>query len=370
MGATKDIVAPLISVVMPVYNVRDYLTESVESVLGQSYPRFQLICVDDGATDGSGKLADELAAADERIVVIHQPNGGASSARNAGIDRATGDVVAFLDADDTLRDGALETIAAAFTATNFDVLTFGGVPWPPEQASVWVREVLSPRRAQFGAFEPRILFKEKTHPFVWRMACKRAFLKEHGLHFDETVIFGEDQLFPFQVYPLSHNTVLIPDKLVTYRVCRKGSLMDIRFSDLERRAQEHVSKLERILETWSDVGWLRQWPRELFEWGVDFVLPSLVLIKDTTGFAPVVENLRRAWMRYFGEAFLQTMAADRMLGPLVTFVMNSSALPSTVRMLLIAFDLRRRAYGLLYALRQAGGSLVDRIRPRRCSLVQ
>ena len=79
---------PLVSVIIPVYNVEEYLRECVDSVLKQTYGHFEIILVDDGSTDSSGKICDEYAEKDDRIVVIHQKNGGLSDARNHGIKKA------------------------------------------------------------------------------------------------------------------------------------------------------------------------------------------------------------------------------------------------------------------------------------------
>lgn len=91
---------PFISVIVPVYNVRDYLRRCIESVLMQEEKDFELLLVDDGSTDGSEKICDEYASKDERVRVFHKANGGVSSARNVGLDNARGVWVAFVDADD------------------------------------------------------------------------------------------------------------------------------------------------------------------------------------------------------------------------------------------------------------------------------
>lgn len=90
----------LISVIVPVYNVEAYLARCVDSILAQTYKNLQILLVDDGATDASGRICDEYAAADPRITVIHKKNGGLSSARNAGIEAAQGEYLAFVDSDD------------------------------------------------------------------------------------------------------------------------------------------------------------------------------------------------------------------------------------------------------------------------------
>ena len=98
----------LISVIVPVYNVSDYIENCVISVLKQTYTDFELILVDDGSTDDSGMLCDKLAAMDSRIVVIHKKNSGVSDARNSGLDIAKGKYICFVDADDTVKENYLE----------------------------------------------------------------------------------------------------------------------------------------------------------------------------------------------------------------------------------------------------------------------
>ena len=91
---------PFVTVIIPVYKVEKYLHNCVESVINQSYPHWELILVDDGSPDRCGSICDEYAAKDSRIHVIHKENGGTSSARNAALDVAVGEYVAFLDSDD------------------------------------------------------------------------------------------------------------------------------------------------------------------------------------------------------------------------------------------------------------------------------
>ena len=93
---------PLISIIVPVYNVREYLAECLDSLLSQNYPKLEFVIIDDGSTDGSGVLCDEFAKKDSRVKVIHQENQGLSAARNQGLKIAAGSYVTFLDSDDYL----------------------------------------------------------------------------------------------------------------------------------------------------------------------------------------------------------------------------------------------------------------------------
>lgn len=100
----------LISVIVPIYNTKEYLFRCVESLLAQTYRNLEVILVDDGSTDGSGELCDRLAAEDERICVLHKENGGSSSARNLGISRARGEYIGFVDSDDYVDENMYERL--------------------------------------------------------------------------------------------------------------------------------------------------------------------------------------------------------------------------------------------------------------------
>ena len=99
---------PVISIIVPVYNVAPFLSRCLDSLVGQTYENLEIICVDDGSTDGSAAILDACAAKDSRIKVIHQENAGVSVARNRGLDAATGEFVTFVDADDWLEPDADE----------------------------------------------------------------------------------------------------------------------------------------------------------------------------------------------------------------------------------------------------------------------
>ena len=111
-----------ISVIIPVYNVEAYLRQCLDSVLSQSYDDLQVILIDDGSTDASGMICDEYAAKDQRITVIHQKNGGAAAAKNAGLRCATGEYLSFVDSDDYLEPGAYDHMIRLLDDTGAEVI--------------------------------------------------------------------------------------------------------------------------------------------------------------------------------------------------------------------------------------------------------
>lgn len=112
---------PLVSVIVPVYNVLPYLKESLDSLIGQSYQDLEVILIDDGSTDDSGKLCDEYANHDKRILVIHQENKGLSAARNIGLDKANGEYIAFLDSDDAFHCCFIEKLLSSIISKDADI---------------------------------------------------------------------------------------------------------------------------------------------------------------------------------------------------------------------------------------------------------
>lgn len=111
----------LVSVIVPVYNVEQYVSSCVRSITNQSYRDLEIILVDDGSTDGSGERCDELSKTDKRIKVIHKKNGGLSDARNAGIESATGELLTFVDSDDYLSSDCISSLYKLLCEHNADI---------------------------------------------------------------------------------------------------------------------------------------------------------------------------------------------------------------------------------------------------------
>ena len=179
-----------LSIIIPVYNVEQYLESCVQSVITQTYQDLQVILVDDGSIDSSSALCDQLAKQDTRIQVIHKPNGGLSDARNAGLKVATGDYVAFLDSDDVylLQDG-IEQMMHVVAKDKPDLLLFQCVDVYPVRQSV--------RRAYDSDFLVNHTGTEVFHQLVRTQsfnmsACfqliRRELLEKHQLYFEKGLL--------------------------------------------------------------------------------------------------------------------------------------------------------------------------------------
>lgn len=116
-----------VSIIVPIYNTQKYLPSCLDSIINQTYQNLEIILIDDGSTDGSGKIADDYAKKDKRIKIIHQKNQGQSAARNEGLKLATGDYISFVDADDEVKPDFIEKLLAPLREDKNTALTVCGI---------------------------------------------------------------------------------------------------------------------------------------------------------------------------------------------------------------------------------------------------
>lgn len=217
----------MISVIIPVYNVEKYLAECVDSVLGQTYKDYEIILVDDGSTDTSGRMCDVYALKDPRIRVIHQANGGLSAARNTGLRAARGEYVYFLDSDDYIEDCTLEHLAALAEQEKADVVFFDGYVFFDEceeddTVSKYIRKnPYAPKNGRQMLLE--LLNNDEYRTAVQFMLFRTSYLLENGLRFLPGIIH-EDELFTFLVYNSDGRVCHCHEQLYARRI-RPASIM-------------------------------------------------------------------------------------------------------------------------------------------------
>lgn len=217
----------MISVVIPVYNVEKYLTECVDSVLAQSYTDWEIILVDDGATDSSGAICDKYVANDPRIRVIHQKNGGLSAARNTGLKAARREYVYFLDSDDYIEPHALEQLMDTARREHADAVFFDGYVFfdeceEDESDSRYIRK--DTYISQNGRkILLQLLENNEYRTAVPLMIFRKDYLLENNLWFMEGIIH-EDELFTFLMYNADGRVAHCHAKLYARRI-RPASIM-------------------------------------------------------------------------------------------------------------------------------------------------
>ena len=218
---------PSISVVMPVYNVEPYLEQAIDSVLKQTFSDFELICVNDGSTDGSGTILDSLKKRDPRIKVITQENQKLSGARNNGMEAATGKYLIFLDSDDIFESTMFDHLFRQAEKTNADVVICGFRVFTTEgklsNTGSGLRNDLLVGKKVFSSYDyPSYIFN-LTSPNTWNKLIRREFWNGTGLRFQ--MIQNTEDLHPmFSVLALAEKISWINEFPVLYRVDRKGSL--------------------------------------------------------------------------------------------------------------------------------------------------
>lgn len=181
---------PLISIIVPVYKVEQYLHKTIGSVLAQTYTNWELLLIDDGSPDNSGAICDEYAEKDNRIKVFHKKNGGVSSARNVGLDNASGVWVAFLDSDDYIRPNTYaDFVAAVAENSSLDHFIQGYT-----KGKICVR-------FPDGVFNITDTFRLTNETagcccgYIWHRYFRRSLIG--NLRFDENMSFAEDGVFWF-----------------------------------------------------------------------------------------------------------------------------------------------------------------------------
>lgn len=276
--------APRVTFIVPVYNTERTLPACLDSALAQTVANIEVVCVDDGSPDGAAAVLASYAARDPRVRVIHQENAGLSAARNTGLAVARGELVAFLDSDDTVEPNLCERVLAAFaSAPDVDAVTFGAVCEPEEAASARIKRLLSPEDGVFRGFDPALLFSANAQPYAWRTVLSRAFVERCGIRYDESLRFAEDVPFHFTVYPLARTTVLIADRLYRYRMT-DGSLTHVfnARSSRSRKLEQHLEVLASIFGAWEEHGIGALCPAEMVTWCLDFTLFDILGVDAET----------------------------------------------------------------------------------------
>lgn len=233
-----------ISVIIPVYNACDCLARAVMSVCMQDFESYEVILVDDGSTDGSGRMCDELSAEYESVRVIHKQNGGVSSARNAGIEAACGEFVMFLDADDVICDNALSMMYMPeydMVMGGFEKIDVAGSvkSYRPSEDAFYIS------REQICTFFDRIIARNNT--YLLNSACfklfRRSLIARHSIRFVEGLNYAEDKIFVMS-YLVHVSRIATVASVVYGYIARNGSLSSDMSSD------RHIMQVLRLLEAY------------------------------------------------------------------------------------------------------------------------
>lgn len=248
MSEKKD---KLISIIVPVYNIRGYIEKCIQSIIGQTYTNLEILLVDDGSTDDSGKICERFALQDDRITVLHKSNGGLSDARNYAIDRANGDLLAFVDGDDWVHPQMYELMAGIMKRENADIVTC----WFEQEDTDFARRRYTTDDLDVRQFTGAEALSDIETPLVvaWNKLYKREIFDDirypkGKLHEDEFIIH--------RIFYKCRKVVVISQALYFYTI-RNGSIV----------AQMTPKRIQDSLEAFTDrvafadeKGWLEVMP--------------------------------------------------------------------------------------------------------------
>lgn len=191
----------LISIIIPVYNVEQYIEKCIKSVISQTYNNWELILVDDGSKDKSGVICDQYAQNDARIKVVHKPNGGVSSARNKGIELAKGEYICFIDSDDYVDPTFLDDFQTNQYAADFYISgAYYDVYGKPYSCLKYKEQFCENTEQIKNAFFSQQLY---SNGYPWGKLYKTQIIKENHLTFDESLPKHEDHNFVFAYFALT-----------------------------------------------------------------------------------------------------------------------------------------------------------------------
>ncbi len=211
-----------ISVIIPIFNMEQFLPRCVDSILNQTYRELEIILVNDGSTDSSPDICDDYARQDERIKVIHKPNGGVSSARNAGLDIATGNYISFVDPDDWIAEDMYQKLTEYLAVDEVDIIRFDAtrkgenLDWLPFEG------LYRDDKLETEVILPMIGSEKFGGTFIlgvlWIHLFKRELIEGNKVRFNEKLRRCEDRLFTISAMIFARKMLFVRDSLYYYEV--------------------------------------------------------------------------------------------------------------------------------------------------------
>ncbi len=239
--------APLVSIVIPIYKVEEFLPDCLESAINQSYQNLEIICVNDGSPDRCGEILDKYAAQDKRIKVINQPNGGLSAARNHGLREASGEYVLFIDSDDWISTDCVEKLLSAIEKSHADVAGVHDILSYYSPQKIVKDRILSGHSE--GAFQITPQLMRQMWVVAWGKLYRRQQLSDFKMAFPEGYIY-EDEYFHHVLLPNLHKIVIADGGAYYYRQ-RENSIMS---QKKLRSGKDNLEIFERIFKHYRDKG--------------------------------------------------------------------------------------------------------------------
>lgn len=285
-----------ISVIIPVYNIQQHLRECLDSVLGQSYPHLQVICVDDGSTDESPAILAEYAQKDPRVQVIRQQNAGPGAARNTGLEAATGEYVIFLDSDDWFEPDFLEQMVDTAQREGADVAICRAVEFDTnsgrELPSEWMmKKQYLPGKLAFAPQEMADHLFQFTYGMPWDKFYRRELLTSSSIRYP-ALKNSEDLAFVYPTLLAATRIAVVDEVLIHHRINRMASVSNSRCGQPEA-PYEAFQIVKEYLEQHQLMDTYR---RSFLNWAMEFLVWHISNMSQRDIQRQYLRTLRRQWL--------------------------------------------------------------------------
>lgn len=255
-----------VSIIVPVYNVEKYLSFCLDSLVNQTFKDIEIICVNDGSTDNSAVVLEHYAGFDKRIKIINKENGGLSSARNAGLDAASGKYIAFVDSDDFVSHFLVERAYNFVQKKNADFAAFGFDYVVGNSLKLYESGFSFPKSLVGKCVYETDLnenFYTKIHPTAWCKFYSAKLIQNNNLRFCEDIIF-EDLPFAAEVYLSANRMVYTNLPLYYYRAERQGSILSRR----DEKTVDFMTAIERVDDVFHKYGRFEKYKNALMQYNI------------------------------------------------------------------------------------------------------
>lgn len=278
---------PLVSVIIPVFNIAEYLPRSLESLTAQTFGDFEILCVDDGSADGSAEVVLEYREGDGRICLLKQAHAGVSAARNLGIRHAKGKYILFFDGDDWAERDMLKALVAAAEETRSDMVICSANVQCDDRDRATCRRLASleknltvPEMVWEATEDPGCTWDALelpgAWPFVWNKLIRTGLIRENDIRFSEQLQLGEDGLFLQVLFQYVRRIRFINLPLYNYRYQRKASAT-VRLSQEQGiRFSQHVGIFRNLCDELAGRNLLEGNLVKVLPWMVDFLYNDFV----------------------------------------------------------------------------------------------
>ncbi len=250
---------PMISVIIPMYNVSSSIQRCLNSILGSGVYNIELLCVDDGSSDNTVHIVEKIASKDSRVRLFENSHMGVSTARNTGLKHAKGKYIAFVDSDDALTEGAIEQIEYILSNQQCDCLTFGGYTEGKSQRAKSIAQTLLLPDVSFcdkDVLERALYEIPCCNLFIWNKIFRNDIIQTNNIKFDTEISLGEDRAFIFDYFVHVNKVISISKKLYIYTADHESSITNSYARFPYKKACSHLDVVEHILENWSAISWI------------------------------------------------------------------------------------------------------------------